>query len=170
MRLFETVGIDIDIVVIVLMALVLISIIVTSIMLAKLRKLKKKYNSFMEGVNGKTLEDTVLKRFSEVDTLKEETKVMKVELKKISETLLCAYQKCGIVKYDAFKEMGGKLSFSMCLLDDHNDGIILTSMHSSREGCYTYVKEIIKGESFVLLSDEEKQALSEAKNKKNYME
>lgn len=169
MGLFETVGIDIEIVIIVLMVFVLISIILACVMLSKLGKLKKKYKSFMEGTDGKTLEDSILKRFSEVDTLKAETKVMKADIKKVSETLLSAYQKCGIVKYDAFKEMGGKLSFSMCMLDDYNDGIILTSMHSSREGCYTYIKEIIKGESFVLLSEEEKQALHEAINKKNYM-
>ena len=151
------------------MGFVFISIILACVMLSKLGKLKKKYNSFMEGADGKTLEDSILNRFSEIDTLKSETKAMSSDIKKISETLLSAYQKCGIVKYDAFKEMGGKLSFSLCMLDDHNDGIILTSMHSSREGCYTYVKEIIKGQSFVLLSEEEKQALTEAKNKKNYM-
>jgi hypothetical protein len=42
-------------------------------------------------------------------------------------------------------------------------------MHSSREGCYTYIKEVIKGESFVQLADEEKQALDEAKNSRKYM-
>ena len=51
------------------------------------------------------------------------------------------------------------------MLDETNNGFIITSMHSTREGCYTYVKEIIKGESFVLLSEEEKEALDEAKNK-----
>ena len=82
--------------------------------------------------------------------------------------LLNSYQKMSIVKYDAFKEMGGKLSFSLALLDDKNNGYILTSVHT-REGCYTYVKEIIKGESFVVLSEEERSALEEAKNKRNYM-
>ena len=62
--------------------------------------------------------------------------------------------------------MGGKLSFSLCLLDDENSGFILTSMHT-REGCYTYVKEIIKGESFVVLATEERRALEEAKTKRS---
>ena len=73
-----------------------------------------------------------------------------------------------IVKYDAFKEMGGKLSFSLALLDDTNNGFIMSSVHTN-EGCYTYVKEIIKGESFVVLSNEERTALEEAKNRRNYM-
>ncbi|MDD5936128.1 MAG: DUF4446 family protein [Clostridiales bacterium] len=170
MNLFERIGIDIDIVVIVLAGILTIALVLVCMVLSKLSKMKKRYNAFMGGADGKTLESSVLNRFKEIDTLKEETKAMKEEIKKISENLLSAYQKCGIVKYDAFKEMGGKLSFSMCLLDDNNDGIILTSMHSSREGCYTYVKEIIKGESFVLLSEEERQALEEAKNKNNYLQ
>ena len=44
----------------------------------------------------------------------------------------------------------------------------MTSMHT-REGSYTYIKEIIKGESFVILAEEERSALEEAKNKKNFM-
>ena len=72
----------------------------------------------------------------------------------------------GVVKYDAFKEMGGKLSFALALLNDYNDGFIINAMHSTREGCYTYVKEIIKGECEVILAEEEKQALEEAINAK----
>ena len=65
--------------------------------------------------------------------------------------------------------MGGKLSFALALLNDNNSGFIINCMHSSREGCYTYIKEIIKGESFVILADEEKEALDIAMNSKNYM-
>ncbi len=61
------------------------------------------------------------------------------------------YQKVGIVKYDAFHEMGGDLSFALTMLDENNTGWILNAMHS-REGCYTYIKEVIKGESYIELS------------------
>ena len=66
-----------------------------------------------------------------------------------------------MVKYDAFHEMGGKLSFSLALLNKENDGFIINAMHS-REGCYTYIKEIIQGNSVIVLSDEEKEALDAA--------
>jgi hypothetical protein len=72
------------------------------------------------------------------------------------------FQKVGLVKYDAFHEMGGKLSFSLALLNEVNDGFVLNAVHS-REGCYTYVKEIIGGNSVILLSPEEKEALDMAK-------
>ncbi len=54
--------------------------------------------------------------------------------------------------------MGGKLSFSLALLDQKNDGFIINAMHS-REGCYTYIKEIVDGNSIIVLAEEEKNAL-----------
>lgn len=136
----------------------------------RISKLNKKYNSFIRGNDGKSLEEVILTRFNEVDELKEEVATTTKKIKEINDTLLTTYQKMGIVKYDAFKEMGGKLSFALALLDDSNNGFIINSMHSSREGCYTYIKEIIQGESFVVLSEEEKTALNTAINRKNYME
>ena len=56
------------------------------------------------------------------------------------------------------------------MLTDNNDGYILTSVHSNNEGCYVYVKEIIKGESYVLLSEDEKKALTQAKSRKSALD
>ena len=67
----------------------------------------------------------------------------------------------GIVKYDAFNEMGGKLSFTITLLDGKDNGFILNSMHS-RDGCYNYVKEIVNGQSYIELSEEEAESLEKA--------
>lgn len=149
------------------LAILTVALLSTSIiLLVKVGSLTKKYNAFMKGSDGLSMENSILNRFKEIDILKEESKYTSEKLNIACETLITAYQKIGIVKYDAFKEMGGKLSFSLCLLDDENNGFILTSMHT-REGCYTYVKEIIKGESFVVLAAEERRALEEAKNKRN---
>ncbi len=137
----------------------------TIIVLVKIRYLTKKYNAFMKGSSGISLESSIFTRLKEIDSLKEESKCASEKLEGIYKSLNYSYQKIGIVKYDAFKEMGGKLSFSLCLLDNENSGFILTAMHT-REGCYTYVKEVIKGEAFVILASEEKKALDEAKNKK----
>lgn len=84
-------------------------------------------------------------------------------MENIDGRLIKAYQKVGLVKYDAFKEIGGKLSFVLVLLTAENDGFLINSMHSTHEGCYTYTKEIVNGEAFVILSEEEQQALEEAK-------
>ena len=71
--------------------------------------------------------------------------------------------KTAIVKYDAFKDVGGKLSFALALLDRENTGIILNAVHS-RDNCFLYLKEIVKGESYVMLSQEELEALRKAVN------
>ena len=121
----------------------------------------------MSGSTMESMEDEISKRFQEINNLQKETKEVENRVVRIEDTLKVVYQKVGIVKYDAFSEMGGKLSFVLALLTEENDGFLLNSMHSSREGCYTYIKEIIKGESFVILSEEEKLALKQAIESKN---
>jgi len=169
MDLFEKLELDMGYVLLGLAAFSLFLFVLIIILLVKSRKLNKKYKKFMNGANGENLESLFLRRFSEVDELKIESKKIKTKLDKVSDNLLIAYQKIGIVKYDAFKEMGGKLSFTVAILNSNNDGFVINSMHSSREGCYTYIKEIIKGESFLVLAEEEKLALEEAKNSRDYM-
>ena len=136
----------------------------------KQRKLNNKYKKFMSGATAENLEEQIIARFADIDKLKTDSKFLNEELVKVKENLLITYQKVGVVKYDAFKEMGGKLSFVLALLDKNNNGVLLNSVHSSREGCYTYLKEIIKGESFLELSDDEKKALNQALSTNNYME
>jgi len=150
-------------------ALLLILLILVIVLFVKNGKLTRKYRVFMSGEDGKSLEKEIMQRFLQIDALTEGQDVLAKHIKEIDETLLLTYQKVGIVKYDAFQEMGGKLSFTLAMLNDENDGFIINSMHSSREGCYTYIKEIIKGESFVILSEEEKQALQRALDTKNFM-
>lgn len=153
-----------------LVALSTILLILTIILMIKHRKLNVKYKKFMEGSSGKDLEEIIMTKFIEIDNLKLDSREIYNEIKDIKENLLTTIQKIGIVKYDAFMEMGGKLSFVLALLDKNNDGVILNSVHSSREGCYTYLKEIIKGESFLELSTEEKTALNQAKKYNTFME
>ncbi|MDE6675958.1 MAG: DUF4446 family protein, partial [Acetatifactor sp.] len=70
-----------------------------------------------------------------------------------------AYQKKGLVKYDAFQQMGGQMSFSLALLNENNDGFIINSVHST-DGCYSYAKEIVAGECSITLGKEEQKALA----------
>jgi len=127
----------------------------------KYSRLKRNYSMFMRGKDGKTLEESMRDRFSEVDTILKVTKQNRMDIREINKKIEKSYQKSGIVKYDAFNEMGGKLSFAIAMLDSKNSGWIINAMHS-REGCYTYVKEIVKGESYVELAEEEAEALDKA--------
>ena len=112
-------------------------------------------------VGAKTLEDTLIQRLDQVDSLLESNEENDSNIKVLSKNMQRTYQKMGLIKYDAFHEMGGKLSFSLAMLDMRNNGFIINAMHT-REGCYTYIKEIIDGNSVIVLSEEEQEALKRA--------
>mgnify|MGYP000602397191 FL=1 len=126
-----------------------------------MKKLKKNYRIFMSGKDAKTLEDTLIQRLDQVDSLLESNEENDSNIKVLSKNMQRTYQKMGLIKYDAFHEMGGKLSFSLAMLDMRNNGFIINAMHT-REGCYTYIKEIIDGNSVIVLSEEEQEALKRA--------
>ncbi len=121
---------------------------------------------FMDGKNAKTLEESILSRMDQIDHLISSTQKNESDIQKIYKNMKTTFQKVGLVKYDAFHEMGGKLSFSLALLNEINDGFIVNAMHS-REGCYTYIKEIIDGNSIIALADEEQEALDMAMKSKD---
>ncbi len=73
-------------------------------------------------------------------------------------------KKIGIVNFDAFDDVTGGMSFSLALLNNNNDGIILTSIYG-HNSCNTYIREVTEGETPVKLLSEEKEALEKAKNK-----
>ena len=142
--------------------ILLILLIITIVNLVQIKKLKKKYAKFMTGSDAQTLEDTIARHLNEIDGLISSNAVNEKNIAQLKNQIQFAFQKVGLVKYDAFQEMGGKLSFSLCLLNEKEDGFIINAMHSS-EGCYTYIKEVIAGNCVIILSDEEKEALDMAK-------
>ena len=160
---FSDYGIESDIVILAMIAVFTVLLILLIVAFVKIGKMKKKYVAFMEGEDGKSLEETFHKKFENMDLINEELKKIQNHLELVDENLFQTYQKVSIVKYDAFKEIGGTLSFVLVMLTKDNDGFILNSMHSNSEGCYTYIKEVKSGEVFVALSEEERQALEEAK-------
>jgi hypothetical protein len=70
-----------------------------------------------------------------------------------------------VVRYDAFGDMGGRLSFSAAIIDDHGDGLVISSIHARGES-RTYAKGVIEGASEVTLMPEEQQALAAARTGK----
>lgn len=163
MNLFDILGDEImSYIIIGFAAICIVFLILILVLFMKNRRLQRKYKAFMEGASGVSLEDSFVEKFDELYKLKNAVDEDKRHLESIERTLLKTYQKIAIVKYDAFKETGGQLSFVLAMLTDTNDGFLINSMHSSREGCYTYIKEVIKGEVAVVLSDEERETLDKA--------
>ena len=159
----QMLGIHSDYVIIGLAVVTVILIILYIVNVVQMAQLKKRYKIFMSGKNARNLEKTLIERLDQVDQLLEANATNEKNIKTLFSNMKFTFQKVGLVKYDAFNEMGGKLSFSLALLNEANDGFVLNAVHS-REGCYTYVKDIIAGNSVILLSPEEKEALEIAKN------
>lgn len=144
-----------------LSVLTLILLIVVIICIIQIRKLYRRYDFFMRGKDAETLEGIIMEQMEDITQLKAEDRANKDSLRNTNKNYRSAFQKFGLVKYNAFKGMGGNLSFAMALLVYTNSGFVLNSVHS-REGCYVYIKEVERGETEVLLGSEEKDALERA--------
>lgn len=145
--------------------LLLILIILLIVQMVKISKLKKRYEKFMRGKDGKSLEKEISGIFEDNKFLKVSSEENRKDILKLYKNMELAYQKIGLVKYDAFREMGGKLSFSLAMLNAKNDGFIMNSVHST-DGCYTYTKKITNGECSISLGEEEQEALRKAMESK----
>ena len=160
-KILEKMGIDPGILIIAMIILIIILFFMVIAVNMKYTRLKVSYTSFMRGKDGRTLEDSIFERFEELDELTKIALKNRKEIRVLQGEILGTLQKVGIVRYDAFNEMGGNLSFALTILDGNNNGFIINSMHS-REGCYNYIKEIVKGESYIELSGEEAESLEKA--------
>ena len=128
-----------------------------------LNRLSRKYAIFMKGKDAQSLEKLFKRKFELIEKLTVNSEINAENIAKLEKMQNMILDKYGIVKYDAFNEMGGKLSFALAMLDNNNTGFLLNAIHS-RENCFLYIKEIVNGESYVALSDEEIQALKKAVN------
>ncbi len=161
--LFNGLGLDVGIIVILLVALVIILTMITVSMSIRLTRLTKKYYLFMRGRDGQSMEKMFVERFKQLDRLTKQTDDHEMELEILKKNHNSTLTRYGMVKYDAFDDVGGKMSFALAMLDSTNTGFILDAIHS-RDNCFLYFKEIVKGESYIMLSDEEVEALKIAVN------
>ena len=147
-----------------LTVLLIICFIMVISLLCKLKNLTKRYEDFMGGRDGRTMEEMIKSKLGEIEDIKLKSFKNGKDIAELFEKMEKTVCKVGLVKYDAFNEMGGKLSFALVLLNEHNTGLSMNSMHGP-EGSYVYVKEIINGQSYIALGDEEQKALDIALDK-----
>ena len=121
----------------------------------------KKFNFFMQGENGASLERKLSVEITEIreaakglqDMITEQTQIRNIQ----GNTL----QKIGFKKYNAFDNIGNDLSFALTLLDGNNNGVCISSIYG-RNDSRIFSKPIVKGKSLVNLSQEELESLNEA--------
>lgn len=161
--IFENIGIDPGIIIIIFLIIVIVLIGSMISYSLRLSRLERKYKMFMKGSDAQSLEKTFMRKFAQIDRLYEAKENHEQTIKSIVKNFRVIFSKYGVEKYDAFDDVGGKLSFALALLDKENTGLILNAVHS-RDNCFLYLKEIVKGESYVMLSQEEVEALRKAVN------
>ena len=159
--IFEKIGIDSGIVIIAILVAMLVLILIVLVLVARVRDITNKYTNFMRGEDGKSLERSVERRFQEVGTVVRKQTAQSSRMQFMESIQNRSLTRYGIVKYDAFDDVGGKLSFALAMLDRNDTGFVLNAIHS-KENCYLYLKEVVKGQSYIMLSHEEVEALRAA--------
>ena len=147
----------------VLAVLLITTIVLLIVQLSNTYRMKHRLKRFMTSRSGQNLEEAVVRAIEDIALLQEATEKNRKELKEQRRRLQSTYQKLGLVKYDAFQQMGGQLSFCLVMLDENNCGYIINSVHST-EGCYSYAKEVWNGKCKLDLSKEESEAMAMAMN------
>ena len=127
----------------------------------RLGSLKKKYDFFMQGDNGASLERKLSVEVSEIRDAAKGLETMLTEQAAIRNIQSNTIQKIGFIKYNAFENIGNNLSFALTLLDGNNNGICISSIYGRNES-RIFSKPIVKGKSLVSLSQEELESLNEA--------
>lgn len=129
---------------------------------SRIKKLRLKYNKFMRGIDNKNIEELVENYMERVEEVYKKGKEIENEIKNIEKTLIKCVQKVGIVRYNAFDDVGSNLSFVIALMDNNNDGYLLNGIYS-RNASTVYAKPLLGAKSKIPLSDEERQAIEMAK-------
>ncbi len=132
-----------------------------------IKKVKSKINILNNGIENESLEKIIIGYYKEVKEIIEKNKDIEEQIVKINAKLTMSLQKIGVVRYNAFEDVGSDLSFAITALDSNDNGFVINAVYS-RESSIIYAKPIIDGKSKYALSAEEVQSIDLAK--KNYSE
>ncbi len=147
----------------------IILIFVTVINIIMLTKTNKKYLKFMKQLgNGSNLDEMLRDYLKDVKEIKQDNSEIKAYYTKLDSDIASCIQKVGIVRYNAFRDVGSDLSFAIALLDRNDTGVVLNGLYGS-DSSNVYAKPIKGGISNYQLSEEEKYALDIAEQNKNFI-
>lgn len=138
-----------------------LSLLLFIILWVRLGKLNKRYKAMLNGKSGADYEELLISVQEQLNARGQQTEENSQGLKAVRELIKQQKAHVEMVRYNAFDQSSSELSFSIAILNDYRDGIVLTGIHS-REQTYMYAKSLEKGESKHLLSPEEKQAVEQA--------
>ncbi len=127
----------------------------------QLKRLRLRFDAALGGDESNSLEHTLSQHLARVEAVDHHLTELTAEYERLAVTNALASQKISIVRFNPFGDTGGDQSFSLAVLDAHDSGYVLTSIHG-RQGTRVYVKPVDFAKSKYTLSAEEQQALSQA--------
>ena len=156
-------GLEPDLVILICAGIIFLLLILVIVLFVKQSGLKKRMSGFMNGSDGKSLEESFRRKFENMELINHKLHEIDDRLELIDRNLLITFQKYSVIKYDAFDAAGGQLSFVVTLLTKENNGFIINTVHSnSAEGYFSYLKEVNNGKAAVELAAEEARSLEQA--------
>ena len=152
---------ELTLAVVVLAGALLLTLLVLLVFALRLKKVRREYVLLRGDGEERDIVAAVARAMRRVEAIDKRVDGVVTSLQEHAATGRYALQRFGLVRYDAFEEMGGRLSFSAALLDDHGDGLLVTSINGRTE-TRTYAKEVKQLASEHNLSEEEREAIAAA--------
>ncbi|MGL5085652.1 MAG: DUF4446 family protein [Clostridium sp.] len=147
-----------------LIIITILLFIIVLVLISSVNKVEKKYRKMMRGVNSKNIEELITSKVDSIEEALNNSEKSLKECENVKEQLKGCVNKVAIMRYKAFEDVGSDLSFSIAILDDYNDGVLITGIYA-RNDSTTYAKPVDKGISRYDLSEEEIHVLNEAISK-----
>jgi hypothetical protein len=138
-----------------------LAVLICLVLAARIGRLHRAYNALVAGDEQVTFVDAVRRQAAAMDAVRSDVQLLRADLSAARADLSDALRHVAVVRYDAFGDMGGRMSFSAALLDDAGDGLVLTSINGRSE-TRTYAKGVRGGASDHSMSPEEQQAIAYA--------
>lgn len=129
----------------------------------RLNEFEKAHIALQTFISGKTLDELLEKYLKEVENTEGQIKDHNLRLEKVEGKLRKSVDCAELVRFNAFENMGGDLSFALALLNQEGDGVVISSING-REESRVYAKPITSSQSSYHLSDEEKQVVKKAQD------
>ncbi len=127
----------------------------------KIGNFNKLRKTFFAGTQAKDLEEVIISLQKKLAGQERQQAALKEALAQLEHNSTFSVQKVGLVRFNPFQDGGGNFSFSLALLNAHNTGVIITSMHG-REQNRIYTKKVTGSKSDTPLTEEEQQAVANA--------
>ena len=143
-------------------AVAVVALILALVTMTRIRRMRRDYLALQEGVDGETFIEAVARKTAAVDQLRVDVGALSSDVSGLRGDLADAIRHVAVVRYDAFNDMGGRMSFSAALLDDAGDGVVISSINGRTE-TRTYAKGVKAGSSDAELSPEEVQVIGFAR-------